>query len=124
MLTHACTSLSHVGSDFNAMETDNALGDGLFGIRQVSAISPEIRAFRTESTFIAPAKYPASGSVARVDDCRPLILSLRKNFREGSLGKRKKIAGVCQCVGDKFASLVAKFCGWPLTLAPSRILLV
>jgi phage shock protein PspC (stress-responsive transcriptional regulator) len=51
--------------------------------------------------------------VAR-DDCRPLILSLRENFREGSLGKKNllafanafKFAGVCQGVGDKFASLV------------------
>jgi hypothetical protein len=33
----------------------------------------------------------AARPVARVDDCRPLILSLRENFREGSLGKKKNL---------------------------------
>jgi hypothetical protein len=52
--------------------------------------------------------------VAR-DDCRPLILSLRENFREGSLGKKNLLA---------FANELAKVLWVSLTLAPSRISLV
>jgi hypothetical protein len=44
-------------SDFNAMETDKALGDNPSGVFQARANYPEVKAFRIESTFITPFKY-------------------------------------------------------------------
>jgi hypothetical protein len=73
-----------------------------------------------------PPKEPGGGAGGMAEDAekipgRPVF---RVEAREELKTRGGKWIETAQSVGDKFASLVANFCGWSLTLAPSRISLV